>query len=294
MSAASSDQPSCEHVILSFQCADRPGIVARVTNLFAANGYNIVESSQFQDPASERFFMRTEYECATRDPGLADITAAFGPIASDYGMQWELVPKARRSKVLIAVSRWGHCLNMLLNTWKHRNMPIEIVGVVSNHEDLRALTEWYGVEFHHLPITPGEKPDQERRMLRVFEDTGAELLVLARYMQILTDDMCRALEGRAINIHHSFLPGFKGAKPYHQAYDKGVKIVGATAHYVTPDLDEGPIIEQAVARVSHAQPPEELVELGRDIEATVLNRAVKWHAERRVTLNGNKTVVFSR
>ncbi len=282
------------HVILSFQCDDQPGIVAAVTTLFAANGYNIVESSQFQDPKSDRFFMRTEYESAGDETRLDGIEAAFEPLATKYGMQWELVPKGRKMRVLVAVSQWGHCLNMLLNTWKNRNMPIDIVGVVSNHETLRDFVEWYGVDFHYLPITKGEKPKQEARMLEIFREADAELLVLARYMQILTDDMCRKLQGRAINIHHSFLPGFKGATPYHQAYDKGVKIVGATAHYVTADLDEGPIIEQSVVRVSHSQPPEELVEIGRDIEATVLNRAVKWHAERRVALNGSKTVVFDR
>ncbi len=285
---------SAQNLILSFQCEDQPGIVARVTSLFAAEGYNIIESSQFQDPHTNRFFMRTEYEGEASAKRLDHLKDTFGPFARAYSMDWHLSPKERRVKVLIAVSRWGHCLNMLLNTWKNRTMPIEIVGVVSNHEDLRSFTEWYDVPFHYLPISKGKKKEQEGRILDVFRKTDAELLVLARYMQILSGDLCRELEGRAINIHHSFLPGFKGAKPYHQAYDKGVKIIGATAHYVTADLDEGPIIEQSIVRVSHAQPPEELVELGRDIEAAVLNRAVKWHAEKRVALNGNKTVVFAR
>ncbi len=282
------------NIVLSFQCNDRPGIVATVTSFFAEQGYNILESSQFQDPVSKRFFMRTVYEYAPGSADGNDVPAQFEAVASEYGMQWEIKPQAHRIPVLIAVSRWGHCLNMLLNTWKNRNMPIDIVGVVSNHDDLRSLTEWYGVDYHHFPMEKGKKAEQEAQILDVFEKSGAELLVLARYMQILSDEMCRRLSGRAINIHHSFLPGFKGAKPYHQAYDKGVKIIGATAHYVTADLDEGPIIEQSVVRVSHAQEPQELSELGRDIEATVLNRAVKWHAEKRVALNGNKTVVFDR
>lgn len=283
------------HLVLTFQCDDRRGIVAAVTSLFAQRGYNIVESSQYQDARTQRFFMRTEYEsCNENNPNIATLEDAFRPLASEYSLQWELSLKGARTKVLIAVSRWGHCLNTLLNTWKNRNMPIDIIGVVSNHDDLRSFVEWYDVPFHYLPMTKGKKSEQEAKILDAFRDTNADLLVLARYMQILSDDMCRKLQGKAINIHHSFLPGFKGAKPYHQAHSKGVKIIGATAHYVTADLDEGPIIEQSVERVSHAQEPEELVEIGRDIEATVLNRAVKWHAEKRIALNGNKTVVFDR
>ena len=281
-------------IILNFQCQDQPGIVAAVTQLFSSNHFSILESSQFQDPYSDLFFMRTEYE--RYDGNAVDIDemkALFKPLADQFNMQWEITPKGYRTRVLIAVSKWGHCLNMLLNTWRNRNIPIEIVGVVSNHQDLRELTQWYNVGYHYLPVTQETKAQQEAKILEVMKRTNCELLVLARYMQILSDDLCRKLEGRAINIHHSFLPGFKGAKPYHQAYDKGVKLIGATAHYVTPDLDEGPIIEQSVVRVSHAQPPQELVELGRDVEAGVLNTAVKWHTEKRVMLNGNKTVVFT-
>ena len=280
-------------LVLTFQCDDRPGIVSAVTGAFAEQGYNILESSQFQDPTTNRFFMRTVYAPAAEDAlELQHAVELLQPLVAKYDLQWNVREMGARTKVLVAVSRWGHCLNMLLNTWKNRSMPIDIVGVVSNHDELRAFTEWYGVDYHYLPITAGEKHQQEARILEVFEQSGAELLVLARYMQVLSDDLCAKLAGRAINIHHSFLPGFKGAKPYHQAYDRGVKIIGATAHYVTADLDEGPIIEQGVTRTSHAEQPEQLVEFGRDLEATVLNRAVKWHAEGRVALNGNKTVVF--
>lgn len=279
--------------ILSFYCDDRPGIVAGVTSLFAELGYTITESSQFQDPESARFFMRTEYE-PVDSVSSQSLRRRFAELADAYGMVWELVPKAERMRILVAASKWGHCLNRLLNTWKYRNMPVEIVGVFSNHEDLRSMTEWYGVDYHYLPVSNENRPQQEEAIAELVSKTNADLVVLARYMQILSDDLCQQLSGRAINIHHSFLPGFKGAKPYHQAYSKGVKLIGATAHYVTTDLDEGPIIEQAVMRVSHAQTPAELVAMGRDIEATVLNSAVKWHAERRVMLNGNKTVVFDR
>lgn len=281
--------------ILSFYCDDRPGIVAGVTSLFAELGYTITESSQFQDPESARFFMRTEYEPANPDAAPSPaLRERFSELAQAYGMVWDLVPKADRMRVVVAVSKWGHCLNRLLNTWKYRNMPVEIVGVFSNHEDLRSMTEWYGVDYRYLPVSNENRSQQEQAISDLISERRADLVVLARYMQVLSDDLCRELSGRAINIHHSFLPGFKGARPYHQAYAKGVKLIGATAHYVTTDLDEGPIIEQAVKRVSHTHTPAELIEMGRDIEATVLNSAVKWHAEGRVMLNGDKTVVFDR
>ena len=195
---------------------------------------------------------------------------------------------------MIAVSQWGHCLNNLLNSWKNGSLPVDIVGVVSNHNEMRSLVEWYGLPYHYLPITADTKPQQEKQILDLISETDTDFLVLARYMQILSNDMCKALAGRAINIHHSFLPGFKGAKPYHQAFERGVKLIGATAHYVTAELDEGPIIEQAVERVSHADTPEQLVEIGRDSEAVVLQRAARWHAEHRILLNGQKTIVFKR
>ncbi len=283
-----------EELILKFSCNDQPGIVAAVANLFSLQGFNIREASQFEDVTNKRFFMRTVLESVEGPKSMEGIRAAFQSVAERYGMCWEMHDGAQKMKVLIAVSQWGHCLNNLLNGWKHGTLPVDIVGVVSNHEVMRDISEWYGVPFHYLPITADSKPQQEAQILQVMEDSGAELLVLARYMQILSDDLCRSLEGRAINIHHSFLPGFKGAKPYHQAYERGVKLIGATAHYVTSELDEGPIIEQSVERVTHANTPEELVEIGRDIEAVTLQRAVRWHAEQRILLNGSKTVVFSR
>lgn len=283
-----------KELVLKFSCNDQPGIVASVASLFSLQGFNIRESSQFEDSSSKRFFMRTVLESVEGPKDLDRVASAFRSVAERYDMNWTLRDANKKSKVLIAVSQWGHCLNNLLNSWKNGSLPIEIVGVVSNHKDMQSLTEWYDLPFHHLPITRETKPQQEAQILQLIEDCDADLLVLARYMQILSDDMCQKLEGRAINIHHSFLPGFKGAKPYHQAYNRGVKLIGATAHYVTADLDEGPIIEQSVERVTHASPPEELVEMGRDIEAVTLQRAVRWHAENRVLLNGNKTVVFNR
>lgn len=281
-------------IVLKFSCADQPGIVAAVANLFALQGFNIRESSQYEDSHTKTFFMRTVFESVEGAKPLAGIRAAFQAVADRYRMDWELVDQHCKPRLLIAVSQWGHCLNNLLNSHMRGTLPVEIVGVVSNHEDMRSLTEWYQIPYHYLPVTAATKPQQEQQILQLMADTRTDFLVLARYMQILSNAMCQRLQGRAINIHHSFLPGFKGAKPYHQAYERGVKLIGATAHYVTSDLDEGPIIEQSVERVNHAQTPDELVEIGRDIEAVVLNRAVRWHAERRVLLNGSRTVVFTR
>lgn len=282
-------------IVLKLSCKDQPGIVAAVANLFALQGFNIRESSQFEDVSASRFFMRTVFESCEGGKSFADVKVCFQPLAERYGMTWELVDTQHKPKVLIAVSQWGHCLSHLLNAWKRGSLPVDIVGVVSNHEVMRSLCEWYEVPFYFLPITPDTKSQQEAQLLALMDDElQADFLVLARYMQILSNELCEKLAGRAINIHHSFLPGFKGAKPYHQAYDRGVKLIGATAHYVTTDLDEGPIIEQAVERVNHANSPEELVEIGQDSEAIVLNRAVRWHAEHRVLINGEKTVVFDR
>ncbi|WP_027328753.1 formyltetrahydrofolate deformylase [Marinimicrobium agarilyticum] len=280
-------------IVLTFSCQDAQGIVAAVASLFAQRGFNIRESSQFEDVTQRRFFMRTVFECP-QGYELAAINELFKPVADQYAMDWDIFDVDCKPRVLIAVSQWGHCLNSLLNNWKNGSLPIDIVGVVSNHEVMRDLTEWYQLPFHYLPVTPDTKAEQEAQIWKMIEEEDADCLVLARYMQILSDDLCRKLNGRAINIHHSFLPGFKGAKPYHQAYDRGVKLIGATAHYVTADLDEGPIIEQSVERVSHVNLPDALAEIGRDIEAVVLNRAVRWHAEHRVLLNGSKTVVFAR
>lgn len=281
-----------EQVILKFSCQDQPGIVAAVANLFSLQGFNIRESSQFEDVHTRRFFMRTVMESVEGPKDLSGVKAAFSAVAMRYKMDWSMHDGGYRPKVVIAVSQWGHCLNGLLNSWKQGSLPIDIAAVVSNHQTMESLVAWYGLPWRYLPVNPASKAEQESAILELMQETGAECLVLARYMQILSDNLCQALKGRAINIHHSFLPGFKGARPYHQAYDRGVKLIGATAHYVTTELDEGPIIEQAVERVNHAQTPEQLVEIGRDIEAVVLQRAVRWHAEHRVLLNGSKTVVF--
>lgn len=284
---------SVKEIVLTFSCQDSKGLVAAVATLFATLGFNITESSQFEDEQSNRFFMRTVFDCPA-GYALDQIKSLFKPVAEQYKMDWAIFDSNVKPRVLIAVSQWGHCLNALLNSWKHGSLPIDIVGVVSNHNVMRDLTEWYDLPFHYLPITADTKPQQEGQLWQLMQDLQADFLVLARYMQILSNDLCQKLNGRAINIHHSFLPGFKGAKPYHQAFDRGVKLIGATAHFVTADLDEGPIIEQAVERVSHINSPDEMAEIGRDVEAVVLNRAVRWHAEHRVLLNGSKTVVFSR
>lgn len=284
-------------LVIKFSCPDQSGIVASVATLFNEIGFNIRESSQFEDAQQKQFFMRTVFSSTmnkTAQLTIDQLRNQFSDIAKRYQMHWEIHDLACRPKVLIAVSKWGHCLNNLLNSWKLGSLPIDIVGVVSNHEDMRSLVDWYGLPYHYLEIKNGEKLRQEEEIRKLMKDTDTDLLVLARYMQILSDDFCGHLCGRAINIHHSFLPGFKGSKPYHQAFDRGVKLIGATAHYVTGDLDEGPIIEQAVERVNHANTADELVSIGRDIEAVVLQRAVRWHSEYRVLLNENKTVVFRR
>lgn len=285
---------SVSDIVLTFSCPDKPGIVASVANLFALQGFNIRESSQFEDIHTNRFFMRTVLESCEGKKNMAAIKTSFQPLADRYQMTWGLHDKTYKAKVMIAVSQWGHCLNHLLNSWKRGSLPIEIAGVVSNHEVMRPLCEWYQLPFHHLPVSKDTKTAQEQHLAQLLQTEKIDLFVLARYMQILSSDLCGTLAGRAINIHHSFLPGFKGAKPYHQAYHRGVKLIGATAHYVTTDLDEGPIIEQSVERVSHANTPEELIEIGQDIESVVLNRAVRWHAEHRILLNDDKTVVFDR
>ena len=278
-----------EHVLL-LSCPDRPGIVAAVTATLAAHEANIEDSQQYKDSGTGRFFMRIHF---TDPTGEADWHALLEPAAAAYAMEWDVRPAAQRCRTLILVSKFGHCLNDLLFRWQSGNLDIDIVGVVSNHEDMRGLVESYAVPFHHIPVTGATKDAAEAELLELVEAEQVDLVVLARYMQILSDGASRALEGRVINIHHSFLPSFKGAKPYHQAYDRGVKIVGATAHYVTADLDEGPIIEQDVHRVDHRMAPEALVRAGEECESRVLARAVRWHAEHRVVLNGHRTVVFA-
>lgn len=285
---------SITEVVLRFSCEDQPGIVAAVANLFALQGFNICESSQFEDPDTGKFFMRTVLSSCQGSKSLSQVRSVFQPLAQRFDMDWQLHDHSFRPKVIIAVSKWGHCLEHLLNAWKRAVLPIDVVAVVSNHTDMASLCEWYDVPYHYLPVTKDTKAQQEQQLLALMDDLNVDFLVLARYMQILSDDLCQQLTGRAINIHHSFLPGFKGAKPYHQAYKRGVKLIGATAHYVTSDLDEGPIIEQAVERVTHANSPQALVEIGRDVERIVLHRAVLWHAQHRVLLNRDKTVVFPR
>ena len=278
--------------VLRISCPDRVGVVATVTGDLASRGANILEAQHFLDPVSNRSVMRIVFETAGGPLDHAAFAREFGAVMQPLGMEWTLRDQADRIRVVIAVSKQGHCLNSLLHRWSTGTLPVDIAAVVSNHEDQRRLTEWHGLPFHHLPIEAGRKEDQERRMLDLFATHRGELLVLARYMQILTANACRELKDRAINIHHSFLPGFKGAKPYHQAYQRGVKLIGATAHYVNEDLDEGPIIEQAVERVDHTLSPEQLTTLGNEIESVVLNRAVQWHAESRIFEFGNRTVVL--
>ncbi|WP_420907059.1 formyltetrahydrofolate deformylase [Tsuneonella rigui] len=279
--------------MLLANCPDAPGISAAVTGFIAEQEGFILDSQQHGDEATGQFFLRIAFRAVEGAELNSDqLSGGFEGVASKFQMRWAIYKTAQKPRTLLAVSRFGHCLNDLLHRWRTGSLPVDIVGVVSNHSDMRPLVEWHGLDYHHLPITAATKVEQEQAFRDVIEASGAELVVLARYMQILSDDFARYLSGRCINIHHSFLPSFKGAKPYHQAFDRGVKIIGATAHYVTGDLDEGPIIEQDVERVDHGWPAARLVEAGQDIEARVLARAVRWHAERRIVLNGNKTVVF--
>jgi formyltetrahydrofolate deformylase len=279
--------------VLTLTCPDRAGIVHAVAALLVEQRGYIVESQQFSDLAEDRFFMRVRFAVDGAGPGTLEwLRTSFTPVAERWGMTWELWDAGEPYRTLILVSKYSHCLNDLLFRWSSGSLQIDVVGVLSNHPDCERLVASYGVPFHHVPVTPDTKADAEKRMLELVEAEGVDLVVLARYMQVLSDDTCRRLAGKAINIHHSFLPSFKGARPYHQAFDRGVKLVGATAHYVTGDLDEGPIIEQDVMRVDHRFDAAELAAAGRDVESQVLSRAVRWHAESRVLLNGSKTVVF--
>jgi formyltetrahydrofolate deformylase len=278
-------------LLLTLSCPDRIGIVADVASFLVENGCNIVESAQYGDHDNGRFFLRTGFESLSGRT-LPELEAAFAPIAARHGMNARFYDASRKTPTLIMVSRFGHCLNDLLFRWRIGALPIEVKAVVSNHADFRDLVEQAGLPFHHLPVTPQTKPQQEAALEALVADLGVELIVLARYMQILSPQMCARHAGRIINIHHSFLPSFVGARPYHAAHARGVKLIGATAHYVTEDLDEGPIIEQAVERVSHSHSVADYIAVGRDLEALVLARAVKWHAEHRVLLNGRRTVIF--
>jgi formyltetrahydrofolate deformylase len=278
--------------VLTLSCPDKPGIVYAVSSFLVQHSANIIDSQQYGEPDGGHFFMRVYF--SVPQPGLtvAELERDFTWVAESFHMSWQLHDKSERIKTLLMVSQLGHCLNHLLFRWSAGSLPVDITGVVSNHEVYRDLTESYKLPFHYVPVTKDSKPAAEAKLMSIIDETDTELIVLARYMQIISAEVCKRVEGRMINIHHSFLPSFKGAKPYHQAYGKGVKLVGATAHYVTPDLDEGPIIEQGLVRVDHSYSPDRLVEAGRDVEAQVLARAVTWHAEHRVLLNGNRTVVL--
>jgi formyltetrahydrofolate deformylase len=277
--------------VLTLACLDQPGIVHAVTAFLMENDGNIRESQQFGDRESGRFFMRIDFETA-QATDAASMREAFAPTAERFGMTYELWAANAPYRTLILVSKQLHCLNDLLFRTTTGDLQIEVPLVISNHTDAEPLVRSHGLEFLHLPVTPDTKAEAEAKLLELVEERGVELVVLARYMQVLSDDVCKALEGRMINIHHSFLPSFKGAKPYHQAHERGVKLVGATAHYVTADLDEGPIIEQEVTRVDHTLSADQLVTAGRDVEALVLSRAVRWHSQTRVLSNGGRTVVF--
>ena len=284
---------TAEGVVLTLSCPDARGIVHAVSGALLELDYNIIESQEFHARRDGMFFMRVEAEQS--EGTIADVDAlhaAVGHLAPEYGMRWRVVPANRRTRVLILVSKYGHCLNDLLFRAGTGALDIEVPMVISNHPDLGHLVDNYEIPFRHIPVTPDTKSHAEAELLQLVHDTEAELVVLARYMQILSDELCRALQGRAINIHHSMLPSFKGARPYHQAYERGVKLVGATAHYVTADLDEGPIIDQEVARVDHSMTEAEFTARGRDTEALVLSRAVRWHCENRVMLHNNRTIVF--
>jgi len=277
--------------ILTLSCPDRTGIVYRVSGLLFELGCNILDSQQFGDEESGRFFLRVHFDLP-KTIAEADLRKQFNTLGGAYDMDWQIHDARRKARLLIMVSKQGHCLNDLLFRVQSGQLRAEIAAIVSNHPDYAALAASYGVPFHHLPVTPGTKALQEQQILQLVQSEAIDLVVLARYMQILSADMCRALNGRAINIHHSFLPSFKGARPYHQAHARGVKIIGATAHYVTSDLDEGPIIEQDIERVDHTMTANDLTQVGSDVESLVLARAVRSHVEHRILLNNNKTVVF--
>ena len=281
-----------QNFTLTLSCPQRPGIVHAVSSFLFSRHCDIAEHQQFDETRSQAFFLRTTFVCADDSTDIDHLTAEFDSVATEFNMNFRFVDSGR-PRVVVMVSKMGHCLNDLIFRWRAGTLGGELVAVVSNHEVLRPMAEAAGLPFVHIPVTPTTKSQAEADLLALVDELEADLVVLARYMQVLSDDACKALHGRAINIHHSFLPGFKGAKPYHQAFDRGVKMVGATAHYVTPDLDEGPIIEQEVIRIDHAYDPSRLATVGQDAEALALSRAVRWHCENRVLLHGHRTVVFS-
>jgi formyltetrahydrofolate deformylase len=287
-------QTTVEHV-LTLDCPETTGIVHAVSGFLLEHGCDIIDNKQFgerSDPADSHFFMRVHFTSDGDATTTERLRESFVPVAERYGMRWELAPHGAKRRVLIMVSKFEHCLNDLLFRARTGELPVDVVAVVSNHRDHERLVEWHSIPFFHIPVTADTKPAAEARLLEVIDENDVELVVLARYMQVLSDDLTRRLGGRAINIHHSFLPSFKGAKPYHQAYARGVKTVGATAHYVNAELDEGPIIAQQVVEVDHTFSPEDLVAAGRDTECKALSNAVRWHCEGRVFLQGNRTIVL--
>jgi len=289
--SANASNPSGDFVVI-LDCPDRPGIVHAVSGFLVTHGGNIRESQQFGDPLSGRFFMRIDFSVSDDSVTVDSLRDDFAEVASRFAMTFEIWGDRVPYRTMIMVSKQLHCLNDLLFRCSSGSLQIDVPVVVSNHPDAESLVRSHGIEFRHIPVTPSSKADAEAKLLALHEELGIHLVVLARYMQVLSDDACRRLSGHAINIHHSFLPSFKGARPYHQAFERGVKLIGATAHYVTADLDEGPIIEQDVIRVDHNHSHEQLAAAGRDVEAQVLSRAVRWHSESRVLIDGNRTVVF--
>jgi len=279
--------------VLTLSCPDRPGIVSAVSTFLANSGQNILDAQQFDDVETNKFFMRVVFTAADLAVELSALQTGFTAIADRFAMEWQMRDRAARRRVMLLVSKSDHCLVDILYRWRTGELAMIPTAIVSNHpRETYAGLDFSGIPFHHLPVTRETRPAQEAALFKLVQETGTDLVVLARYMQILSDDLSAKLSGRCINIHHSFLPGFKGAKPYHQAHDRGVKLIGATAHYVTSDLDEGPIIDQDVERISHRDTPEDLVRKGRDIERRVLARAIRYHLQDRVILNGRKTVVF--
>ncbi len=282
-----------EHYLLTLACPNRPGIVAAVSTRLFECGFNIGEANQFDSTETDRFYMRVAFDAAKPDASIEIFRAAMAELAVKFDMKLDIVAGAARPKVMLLVSKFDHCLADILYRWRIGELRMEISGIVANHpRETYTHHDFAGIPFHHLPVTRDNKAAQEAELWRLVQSTGTDLVVLARYMQVLSNDLAAKLAGRCINIHHSFLPGFKGAKPYHQAHARGVKLIGATAHYVTADLDEGPIIEQDVERISHRDTPDDLVRKGRDIERRVLSRAIAWHIDRRVLMDGAKTVVF--
>ncbi|MCT9139466.1 formyltetrahydrofolate deformylase [Streptomyces violarus] len=283
--------PHTEHV-LTLDCPEAPGIVHAVSRFLLEHGSDIIDNQQFGDRRDGHFFMRVRFATAEGETVTGALRRDFAAVAAPFAMRWHLEPVSTRRRVLVMVSRYGHCLNDLLYRTRSGDLPVDVVAVVSNHRDHEALVTWHGIPFFHVPVTTATKPDAEARLLDLVDSFDVDLVVLARYMQVLSDGLCSRLAGRAINIHHSFLPSFKGAKPYHQAHERGVKLVGATAHYVTADLDEGPIIAQEVIDADHSHTPEDLAAIGRDAESAALARAVRWHCEGRVFVQGRRTVIL--